>query len=349
MFGLEMQDLAAQLEVRIRQRLGHAPFEAVDEPIDNAVEFHGRPVAAENQLSVLLMEMVENWEEHFGSTGFAGKFLKVVEQDGVHALEPLDKIGNLAIHLSHSVQILELTHGYEEYFRARVALLDAYSDRLDEVSLPHPDITIEEERIEIEFLRVVCDMLSDSERQHVALAHAVVLEGEHRVQLRVKVLGTRLHRILLYLAGEGVGHYRRLTGALDLHGRLRVGGDSLEFVEQLPEARTECIDERESKDPLECILIDFLIIGSRDTQRDFRRCDADRLGTFEPCVELLLPDVILYDLQALVPFQLIFLLHLQTVSAYIPARRPAAEKRYKITTKKVKKKIKKLLGNWRKV
>ena len=63
----------------------------------------------------------------------------------------------------------------------------------------------------------------------------------------------------------------------------------------------------------------------------------------------LLPDVILYDLQALVPFQLIFLLHLQTVSAYIPARRPAAEKRYKITTKKVKKKIKKLLGNWRKV
>ncbi len=29
MFGLEMQDLAAQLEVRIRQRLGDAPFEAV--------------------------------------------------------------------------------------------------------------------------------------------------------------------------------------------------------------------------------------------------------------------------------------------------------------------------------
>ena len=61
------------------------------------------------------------------------------------------KIGNLAIHLSHSVQILELTHGYEEYFRARVALLDAYSDRLDEVSLPHPDITIEEEGLKSSF------------------------------------------------------------------------------------------------------------------------------------------------------------------------------------------------------
>ena len=88
------------------------------------------------------------------------------------------------------------------------------------------------------------------------------------------------------------------------------------------------------------------VIGGRDAQRDLGGGDTYRFGTFEPCVELLLPDVIPDELQALVPFLLIFLVHLSSVSAATPALVPDCEKRYKITTKKVKKKIKKCLGNW---
>ena len=72
MFSLEVKDLAAQLEIGIRQRFGNAPLEAVNQSVDDSVELHRGTVAAENELAVLLVEMVEDREKDLGGTRLTG-------------------------------------------------------------------------------------------------------------------------------------------------------------------------------------------------------------------------------------------------------------------------------------
>ena len=162
--------------------------------------------------------MIENREKDVGRSIFVAEFLKVVDQEHVHLLKPVEKVGNLLVDCGVSHQILKLTQTYEQHFGFWIPFLDAYTYRLDKVGLAHADLTIKEEWVEIMLSGIIGDIFGNCERQTVAFAHTIILECKRFVELWIKIrsiVGGRIpqRRGILHRAHELVFDHMALLGA----------------------------------------------------------------------------------------------------------------------------------------
>ena len=98
-----------------------------------------------------------------GALGFllAYEFLDVVDDERVDALVELDELVDFAAQCGRRELVLKQTRCNIKYACARVALLDAYADGLDEVGFAHTAGAEDEERVESLELGVVGNGLAD--------------------------------------------------------------------------------------------------------------------------------------------------------------------------------------------
>ena len=222
LLGLLHQNGNAGFQLGRLDSNGQAPTKTRLEPLFQAVNFLGVPVAGENDLLPAFKQRVEGMEELFLRALFLGKELNIVNQqridrtvitlevvDGVH-LQRLDHIGDetlgMQIHDSGS----------------RILLQQMVTNRVHQVGLAQANAPIKEQRV-IAMLGIVRNLPGSGAGKLVRLALDEVLEGKTAVeQTGVLDQGRRRLRLICRITGQFSGC---LGGTAVINQRLRLRRD----------------------------------------------------------------------------------------------------------------------------
>lgn len=318
--ALGLQDVDAQLHVGFLQLGYQSAREACQQAILHPVEVYWRTVAGQDNLLAKAEQVVEDMEEGVECPRRSSPLLYVIDDEHVDGLVEIDEIvGRVA---THGISVLHLEEAcrYIEYALLWIGLLALYADSIDKVGLAASRRSIYKERIEGRLAWMVSDRDTHGTGQFIAVALNEVLESLLGIELRVKVL-----------VRHGIEHRRRLVDTGTCHRCLNVGwalalyilGNSvflvghqsvgqthigLEAIVECPRHQTHVVllqvlvDIRAWQLHQHCLL--FLVVGLED-------------NGLEPRFEDLLCDVLLDEMEAVVPKRLMSRLHRRRYLFYV--------------------------------
>ena len=200
------EDRDARLELGRLDVGDQAPLEPRPQPVLQRLEALGRPVGADDDLLVRVVEGVEGVEELFLRTFFALQELDVVdEQDVDVAVAPLE--GDLAVVAQRVDEVVRELFGRDvPDAHAGEEPLRVVADRVQQVRLAEPGLAPDEEGV-VRAGRRFGDGDRGRVREAVGRADDERVEGVLLVQLRLRRL--RLRRRGVRLAGDRLPGERR--------------------------------------------------------------------------------------------------------------------------------------------
>lgn len=290
---LREEYVTAELRVGLLHLGHHAPFESGEHTFLNAFEEHRRTVAGDDDLAVVVLQLVEYLEEGHLRVG-GGNLLYVIDDEHIDALVEVDEVVARVVYDGIGVLRLEHIGRHEEHAFLRVELAYAYTDGIDQMCLAHTAWSVEEEGVESAVSWSFGDAHGYTEREFVALALHEVLEGVTLVELRVegwKVLPLNA----VHLIGA--------VGLLLPRCRFCVHR-CLGYAVLQTEVRAELADERIAENVQEMLLHipRHVLVGHLKSQHVI--FVADVLYGLKPCGEMLVWKLLVYDIQAVLPFRL---------------------------------------------
>lgn len=180
-------DVAAQHDVGAVHLHDDAPLETGEHTFLNAFEEHGGAVAGDDNLAAVEVEVVEDVEKGVLRVG-GGEFLYIVYDKDIDRLIKMHELVDIVVANGVGILRLEEVGGHKEHALLGEFLFDAVAYGRDEVGLAYAGGAVEEERVEGGLVGLFGDGLRNVEGRLVADALDEVLEGELRVEMRVKWL-----------------------------------------------------------------------------------------------------------------------------------------------------------------
>ena len=292
--------------IRFQEFYGQAPLEAGHEPVFEILKVYRGAVAGEDELFPVLVQVVEYIEESILGA-LAGQVLDVVHNEHVNALVEGDEIYNPVPLPGIHVLGLEFMAGYVQDHQFRELFLDGNADGLGDVRFSQTRASVEEERVEGCFAGRLGNAFRSVHSQFVALPFHQVAEAVYRIQARVDLepLQAREHK------GTGLSS-RLVSGNRDGivgGGRCRTGRQHHPFllcgahqIEQLA-IRSDGSPDGE---PEQLFVRLFYILAEeirRDLNGELGSFQGHRPDELEPGIELLRINVVLDDLQTVIPYR----------------------------------------------
>ena len=286
------ENVTPELRVRLLHLGHHTPFESGKHTFLDSLEEHGWTVAGNDDLAVVVLQLVEYLEEGHLCVG-GGDFLYVIDDEHVDALVEVDEVVARVVDDRVGVLRLEYIGRHEEHALLRVELAYADADGIDQMCLAHTARSVEEEGIEGTVSRSLGNAHGHTEREFVALSLHEVLEGVALVELWVE--GWKV--LPLYAV--------HLIGAVGLlpRGLLRVHR-CLGYTVLQTEMRAELAYERIAENVQEMLfhIPRHVLVGHLKSQHVI--FVADVLYRLKPGGEMLVWKLLVYDIQAVLPFRL---------------------------------------------
>ena len=297
---LAAQDVAAHFLAGAFQLSQQAPLEARQQPLLHALQGHGRTVAGQDELALVLMQMVEDMEECQLGLLQRGELLHVVDDQDVDALIEGDEVVDLVLADGIGVLHLEQVGRHIEDALAGVQLFQSRADGIDEVGLAATRRAIDKKRVESHLLGVLGDGQSDGAREFVLGAFHEVIERVAGIQLRVQSL-KQLRALVPVLGLRGLTRGGAAVGGLDGFG-LMVGGIDGDRPAQTYALSVGTHEHRAQKFK-EMLLDVFDDEGAGHTQGQLAEClvELREADGGKPSAKLLRRDVITYQLQTKTP------------------------------------------------
>ena len=177
------EHITAQFIVRARQFHRHAPFEPRQQTRLHSIQFRRRTIARQYQMSLFVVQMIEDMEECVLCSRFACKFLDIVHNKHINALIEIYKVIDLIVSYRCRILRLKRTGAEIKHTQIRILLLHAYTYRLNQMSLSNTCWTEYKHRVERLFFRMSNNRISYGKCQFIAFALAIILKCIYRIQL----------------------------------------------------------------------------------------------------------------------------------------------------------------------
>src|SRR6185437_837880 len=178
-----VEDRDTVLEVGQLNVRDHAPLEATDEPGLEAWNLRWRAVTRQNNLASRLIQRVEGVEELFLGGFLALEEMDVVDEEQIHFAEAPTEIRRGAFLDGSDELVGELLGAHEQHACAWCPIHDLVRDRLHEVRLAEPGVTVNEEGV-VDLARRGGNGLCGRRGKLVRLADDEILKRVARAELR---------------------------------------------------------------------------------------------------------------------------------------------------------------------
>ena len=220
------QDRDARFDVR-RLNIGNqSPLEARAEALLQLGDLLGRPVGADDDLLVRIVQRVEGVEKLLLRGLTAADKLYVVDHQNIHVPVALAEFQPLVLLNRGDQLVCEGFAGHIHHARAGALFLDKVADRVHEVRFAETDAAVDEQRV-IGGAGVLRDGLRRSVRKLVGTADDKAVERVFRVQrIHVDRLGVLVDDILIAILRQHKQHVRngvlRLARSLKEHLKVEI-------------------------------------------------------------------------------------------------------------------------------